>query len=86
MMLHKIRFETKDGFTRVFLDDQEVHGCIKANFDYDIECLPVVQLTLNATEIKVEADSAKVYRAGRKRVPDQGISDSGELYHRTGDY
>ena len=59
-MLHKIRFETKDGSTRVFLDNQEVHGCIKANFDYDIECLPVVQLTLNAMEIEVEADSADI--------------------------
>lgn len=68
MMLHKIRFETKDGCTRVFLDDQEVHGCIKANFDYDIECLPVVQLTLNATEIEVEADAADICKISEEPI------------------
>lgn len=65
-MLHKIRFETRNGSTRVFLDDQEVHGCIKANFDYDIECLPVVQLTLNATEIEVEADAADICKVSEE--------------------
>lgn len=68
MMLHKIRFETNDGCTRVFLDDQEVHGCIKANFDYDIECMPVVQLTLNATEIEVEADSADICKISEEPI------------------
>ena len=67
-MLHKIRFETKDGCTRVFLDDQEVHGCIKASFDYDVECLPMVQLTLNATEIEVEADSADICKISEEPI------------------
>lgn len=59
-MLHKIRFETHGTQTHVFLDDQEVHGCIKANFDYDIDCLPVVQLTLNAMNVEVEAEKAEI--------------------------
>ena len=67
-MLHKIRFETRNGSTRVFMDDQEVHGCIKANFDYDIECLPVVQLTLIATEIEVEADSADICKISEEPI------------------
>lgn len=67
-MLHKIRFETRNGNTRVFLDDQEVHGCIKANFDYDIECLPVVQLTLNATEIEVSADVADICKVSEEPI------------------
>ena len=73
-MLHKIRFETKDGYTRVFLDDQEVHGCIKANFDYDIECLPVVQLTLNATEIEVEADLADICKISEELIETLNLS------------
>lgn len=67
-MLHKTRFETRNGNTRVFLDDQEVHGCIKANFDYDIECLPVVQLTLNATEIEVSADVADICKVSEEPI------------------
>lgn len=64
-MLHKIRLETKTGKTHVFLDDREVHGCIKANFDYDINCIPVVKLTLHAFDVEVDADMADIHAEPR---------------------
>lgn len=67
-MLHKIRFETKTGNTHVFLDDMEVQGCIKANFDYDINCVPVVELTLLATDVEVEDDMADIYKISEEPV------------------
>lgn len=66
--LHKVRIVTKEAMTRIWLDDQEVHGIIKANIDYEIECLPVVQLTLNATEIEVEADSADICKISEEPI------------------
>lgn len=57
---HKVRFVTQGAETHVFLDDQEVKGCIAANFDYQIDALPVVKLELTATNVEVEAEQAEV--------------------------
>lgn len=59
-MFHKIRFDTKEGKTHVFLDNQEVQGCIRAEFYYDVCCVPVVQLTLKAVNVEVNADTAYI--------------------------
>jgi len=58
--LHKVRFVTHGTETHVFLDDQEVRGCIASNFDYQIDALPVVKLELLATDVEVEAERAVV--------------------------
>ena len=58
--LHKVRFVTRGTETHVFLDDQEVRGCTAANFDYQIDALPVVHLELTATDVEVEAETAAV--------------------------
>lgn len=57
---HKVRFVTHETETHVFLDDQEVRGCTSANFDYQINALPVVHLELIATDVEVEAECAAV--------------------------
>lgn len=61
-MFHRIRFETKDRRTRIFLDDTEVQGCVRAKFDYDVYDLPVVELTLKALDVEVDADAAYVQK------------------------
>lgn len=58
--LHKVRFVTHGTETHVFLEDQEVRGCVAANFDYQIDALPVVKLELIATNVEVEAECAAV--------------------------
>lgn len=58
--MHKVRFVTHGTETHVFLDDQEVHGCVKASFDYEVQALPVVRLELFATDVEVEAECAVV--------------------------
>ena len=58
--LHKVRFVTHETETHVFLDDQEVFGCVKASFDYEVKALPVVKLELFATDVEVEAECAVV--------------------------
>lgn len=58
--LHKVRFVTRETETHVFLDDQEVLGCVKASFDYEVKALPVVRLELFATDVEVEAECAVV--------------------------
>lgn len=58
--LHRVRFVTHGTETHVFLDDQEVKGCTAANFDYQIDALPVVKLELTATNVEVEAEQAEV--------------------------
>ena len=66
--LHKVRIVTEEARTRIWLDDQEVHGCIKANINYDIECLPVIKLTLNATEVEVESDAADIFKVSEEPI------------------
>lgn len=61
-MFHRIRFETKDSRTRIFLDDTEVHGCVRAKIDYEVETVPVVELTLKALNVEVDADMAYVQK------------------------
>lgn len=73
-MFHKVRFETRNGCTHVFLDDQEIHGCIKASFDYDVECVPVVQLTLSALNVEVEADFADVINISEEPIESLNLS------------
>lgn len=58
--LHKVRFVTHETETHVFLDDQEVRGCVKASFDYEVKALPGVRLELVATDVEVEAECAVV--------------------------
>lgn len=58
--LHKVRFVTHGMETHVFLDDQEVLGCVKASFDYEVKALPVVRLELFATDVEVEAEQAVI--------------------------
>lgn len=57
-MLHKIRFETKNGRTLIWLDDKQIEGCTSATFNYDINAFPVVQLELLASEVMVDTDCA----------------------------
>lgn len=73
-VLHKVRFETHEGYTHVYLDDQEVQGCIKANFDYDVACVPVVQLTLYATDVEVEADVADICKVSEESIETLDLS------------
>lgn len=61
-MFHRIRFETKGSRTRIFLDDTEVQGCVRAEFYYDVNRLPVVELTLKALNVEVNADTAYVQK------------------------
>lgn len=63
-MIHKIRIITQGTITKIFLDDQEVSGCIAADIEYRPHELPVVKLELKAQEIEVEAEQAEVYRSG----------------------
>lgn len=58
--LHKVRFVTNGTKTHVFLDDQEVRGCTAANFDYQVDALPIVHLELIATDVEVEAEQAVI--------------------------
>lgn len=58
--LHMVRFVTHGTETHVFLDDQEVLGCVKASFDYEVKALPVVRLELFATDVEVETECAVV--------------------------
>lgn len=58
--LHKVRFVTHGTKTHVFLDDQEVHGCTSACFDYQIDALPIVHLELIATDVEAEAEQAVI--------------------------
>lgn len=83
-LFHKVRFKTRDGCTYVFLDDQEVHGCIKASFDYDVECVPVVQLTLYATDVEVEADAADICKVSEESIETLDLSAGTINILRTG--
>lgn len=58
--LYKVRFVTHGTETHVFLDDQEVHGCISACFAYQIDALPLVHLELTAMNVEVEAEQAVI--------------------------
>ena len=58
--LHRIKFDTKDGLTRIMLDDFEVHGCTAAAFDYEVNQMPQVILRISATDVEVNADTAFV--------------------------
>ena len=62
-MINKIRIITQGTSTKIFLDDQEVNGCIAANIEYRPHELPVVKLELTALEIEAEAEQAEVYRS-----------------------
>lgn len=62
--LHKVRFETHGTETHIFLDDQEVKGCTSANFDYQIDSLPVVKLEITACDVEVDAESAIILSNG----------------------
>lgn len=59
-MIHKIRLITEGTKTKIFLDDQELNGCIAANIDYTPFELPVVKLELTALEIEAEVEKAEV--------------------------
>ena len=56
--LHKVRFATHGTETHIFLDDQEVKGCTSANFDYQMNSLPLVKLELTTCDVEVDAESA----------------------------
>ena len=58
--LHKVRLVTFGTQTRIYLDDQEVHGCVGANVQYEINCLPVVKLEIHATDVELDVDCAMV--------------------------
>ena len=58
--LHRIKFVTKEGRTRIWLDDDEVCGCVGAVIGYEINALPIVKLLIHATEVEVECDVADV--------------------------
>lgn len=42
--LNKVRIVTEEGRTRIWLDDQEVKGCVSASVDYEVNAIPVVRL------------------------------------------
>lgn len=65
-MLHKVRFVSEGTRTRLFIDDQEVLGCVKASFDYEVNALPVVKLELNALNVEVEAEVADVCKVSEE--------------------
>jgi len=73
-MLHKVRFVSEGTRTRLFLDDQEVLGCVKASFDYEVNALPLVKLELNALNVEVEAESADVYKVSEEPIESLDLS------------
>lgn len=74
-MLHKVRFETKNGRTLIWLDDKQIEGCTSATFSYDIKAFPVVHLELLATEVTVDADCADVKKVVRINKGEQSFAD-----------
>ena len=58
--LHKVRLETGDGITRIFLDDQEIKGCYHAEFKWDVKEPPVLDLQILATDIQIDMDKVEV--------------------------
>ena len=72
--LHKVRFETHGTETHVFLDDQEVKGCVSANFDYQINALPVVKLEIEAYEVDVEIENADVIKITKESIDTLNLS------------
>ena len=73
-MLHKVRFVSEGTRTRLFLDDQEVLGCVKASFDYEVNALPLVKLELNALNVEVEADTADVFKVSEEPIESLDLS------------
>ena len=73
-MLHKVRFVSEGTRTRLFLDDHEVLGCVKASFDYEVNALPVVKLELNALNVEVEADTADVFKVSEEPIESLDLS------------
>ena len=73
-MLHKVRFVSEGTRTRIFLDDQEVLGCVSASFDYEVNALPVVKLELNALNVEVEADTADVCKVSEEPIESLDLS------------
>ena len=57
---HNVRFQTKDGITKIFLDGNEVKGCFEASLKWEVNELPIVDLVFHATEISVDIDDADV--------------------------
>ena len=58
--MHRIKFVTKEGSTHIWLDDEEIRGCVGAVFGYEIDALPIVKLLIHATDVEVECDAADV--------------------------
>lgn len=72
-MINKIRIITQGTSTKIFLDDQEVSGCIAANIEYRPYELPVVQLELTALEIEAEAEKAEVCKTVYEPIEALGL-------------
>lgn len=60
--LHDVSFITSRGSTRVFLDNTEIKGCTHAEFKWDVNELPVVDLQITATEVNVNIEKADVIK------------------------
>lgn len=58
--LHKVRIVTEAARTRIWLDDQEVKGCVSASVDYGVDHVPCVRLELQALDIEEEIDEVPV--------------------------
>lgn len=79
--LNKVRIVTEEERTRIWLDDQEVKGCVSASVDYEVNAIPVVRLELQALDIEEDIDVARVETS---KVGDDDIENLGlakRTYH-----
>ena len=60
--LHDVSFITSQGSTRIFLDNTEVKGCTHAEFKWDVNELPVVDLQITANAVSVNIEKADVIK------------------------
>ena len=60
MSFHKVRFETKSPFTRIWLDEKELSGVVGADFHFNVNEVPKVTLTFIPADITIDCDTADV--------------------------
>lgn len=77
--MHKVRLVSKGTRTHIYLDDKEVECCVSADFEYRVDCVPVVKLAICVTEASIEMDhgDVEVSKTYRKEVLDVAIEKLG---------
>lgn len=77
--MHKVRLVSKGTRTHIYLDDREVEGVVSADFEYRVDCKPVVKLSICVTEASIEMDhgDVEVSKTYRKEVLDVAIEKLG---------